>query len=109
MKNKIKITALLVVTLFFSSFSKAADIGTETTKQIQEHLFFPNILIQPNQNVSKIEVLFTTDVDGKVNFVLAKTDNKELKKEIEKNFSGLVLKDIKPNVCHAITIKLKIV
>lgn len=109
MKNKIKITALLAATLLLTSFSKASDIGTETTKQIQEHLFFPNILIQPNQNVNKIEVLFTTDIEGKVNFVLAKTDNKELKKEIEKNFSGLVLKDIKPNVCHAVTIKLKIV
>jgi hypothetical protein len=108
MKNKIKITALLAATLFLSSFSKASDIGTETSKQIQEHLFFPNIIIQANQT-NKVEVLFTTDNDGKVNFVLAKTENKDLKKEIEKHFSNLTLKDIKPNVCHAITLKLKIV
>jgi len=106
MKNKIKTTTLLAATLLFLSFTKASDIGAATTKHIQQHLFFPNIIIQANQTNSKSEVLFTTDKDGKINFVLAKTENKELKKEIEKKFSCLILKDIKPNVYHSITIKL---
>jgi hypothetical protein len=54
-----------------------------------------------------VEVVFTTSENGKVNFVLAKTDNSILKKQIEKQFSELTLSKIKSNVAYSIVFNIK--
>ena len=75
----------------------------ETEKTIKASLKFPEGLIV-NQ---KIEVLFTTNQTGNVNFVLAKTNNISLKKEIEKQFSALQLTKLKENVVHSLVLNFK--
>jgi hypothetical protein len=52
-------------------------------------------------------VVFTTDEKGKVNFVLAKTENEILKKQIEKQFSEMILTKIKSNVAYSIVFNIK--
>lgn len=106
-----KTIKLMIATVFVSLTinSMAVTWGEGTTeKEIQKHLSFPNILMPVNKTQSnKVDVVFTTNENGRVNLVIAKTDNADLKKEIEKNFSKLVLKTTKPNVCYGVTLNLK--
>jgi hypothetical protein len=55
----------------------------------------------------KVEVLFTTDKSGKVNFVLAKTENQLLKKEIEDEFSKLSLSKVCAEVVHSVVLNFQ--
>ena len=66
----------------------------------------PQMQTQEMQDV-KVEVLFTTDETGNVNFAFAKTTNKQLKEEIEKQFSDLKLPQLKPNVAHSVILNFK--
>jgi hypothetical protein len=106
-----KTLKLMIATVFASlTLNSMAVTGGEgtTEKEIQKHLSFPNILMPVNKTQSnKVDVVFTTNENGQVNLVIAKTENKDLKKEIEKNFSKLVLKTTKPNVCYGVTLNLK--
>lgn len=111
MNTLIKTIATGVMVSFLTTNTFALN-GKHTTpeKEIQKHLAFPNVLVPVSKTEStKVEVLFTTQEDGQVNFVIAKTYNEQLKKEIEKNFAKLVLKSIKPNVCYGVTLNLKTV
>lgn len=78
----------------------------ETEKAIKQHITFPNVLMPINQT-QKVEVVFTTAENGKVNFVLAKTENDILKKQIEKQFLELTLSKIKSNVAYSIVFNIK--
>lgn len=78
----------------------------ETEKTIKQHITFPNVLMPINQT-QKVEVVFTTSENGKVNFVLAKTENDILKKQIEKQFLELTLSKIKSNVAYSIVFNIK--
>jgi hypothetical protein len=99
--------AIVFVSLTLNGIAGTGGEGI-TEKEIQKHLSFPNILLPVNKSQSnKVDVVFTTNESGKVNLVIAKTDNEHLKKEIEKNFSKLTLKTTKPNVCYGVTLKLK--
>jgi hypothetical protein len=71
----------------------------ETQNTIRQHISFPNIIL-PIAKIEKVEVVFTTDEKGKVNFVLAKTNNDVLKQQLEKQFSEMVLTKIKSNVAR---------
>lgn len=55
----------------------------------------------------KVEILFTTSQSGEVNFVLAKTNNSSLKKEIEKQFYTLRFAGLKENVVNSVTLNFK--
>lgn len=78
----------------------------ETQLTIKQHISFPNIIL-PISKTEKVAVVFTTDEKGKVNFVLAKTENEQLKKQIEKQFSEMTLTKIKSNVAYSIVFNIK--
>ncbi|MGZ3884408.1 MAG: hypothetical protein ACXVPQ_03720 [Bacteroidia bacterium] len=104
----IKTTGILALTL--SSFLLKANDGggtlSETEKTIKEHVTFPNLILPIEKN-EKVEIIFTTTESGKVNFVLAKTKNEVLKREIEKQFLNLTLSKLKANVAHSIVFNFK--
>lgn len=104
----IKATALVALTLgsFFLKATNGNEIAFETEKTIKEHVRFPKLIL-PVQQQQKIEVVFTTAENGNVNFVFAKTDNKEAKAEIEKQFSKLNLNKLKANVAYSVVLNFK--
>ena len=91
-------TILAALALLSSFTMQAAEepAGREgsAAKNVIHHYFkFPSILL-PAHSLSapqptRVEVLYTTDQAGKVNFVLAKTGDNVLKAEIEKQFYEL--------------------
>lgn len=108
-----------LLTLTFSTWfafagtspSATTTVKSETEKTIKDYFKFPQILItQPELEkvVSrKVEVLFTTNADGDVNFSLAKIENEDLKKEIEKQFSKLKLPKLKHDTVYSVTLNFK--
>lgn len=104
----IKVTSVVALTLG-SLFMKANTLSNgaeESEKTIKEHVKFPKLIL-PVQKNEKVEVVFTTAEDGKVNFVLAKTNNKTIKTEIEKQFHELILNKLKANVAYSIVFNFK--
>ncbi|MBA3682666.1 MAG: hypothetical protein H0W73_16115 [Bacteroidetes bacterium] len=116
MKTRNKITTLilmgglLLISLTVKPNTKAgiSPEAIETEKTIKDYFKFPQIIIPVNAS-QKVEVLFTTDNNGKVDFVLAKTNDQNLKAEIEKQFLKLNLDKIKSNVVHSVTLNIKTV
>mgnify|MGYP001590697305 CR=1 FL=1 len=106
--NVIKATALVALTLgsFLVNANTITGAGNETEKTIKEHVKFPNLIL-PLKQQEKVVVLFTTSENGKVNFVFAKTDNKEVKAQIEKQFSQLTLTKLKANVAYSVVLNFK--
>ena len=104
----IKVTALVALTLgsFLLKANNTNGAAGETEKTIKEHVKFPNLIL-PIKQTEKVEVVFTTSENGKVNFVFAKTDNKEIKADIEKQFSQLTLTKLKANVAYSIVLNFK--
>jgi hypothetical protein len=104
----IKATALVALTLgsFLLKATNGNEIAIETEKTIKEHVKFPKLIL-PIQQQQKIEVVFTTSENGNVNFVFAKTDNKEAKAEIEKQFAKLNLNKLKANVAYSVVLNFK--
>lgn len=104
----IKVTGITALTLcsFFLKANNGGTVMNETEKTIREHVTFPNLILPIEKN-EKVEVVFTTTESGKVNFVLAKTSNEILKKEIEKKFLSLTLSKLKANVAHSIVFNFK--
>ncbi len=108
---------LLLFVLLFSSTLILADThptkkstAASTEKTIHDYFKFPNILIPQNKNEvvsQKVEVIFTTNQKGHVNFVLAKTEDPLLKKEIEEQFSKLSLTHLKQQDVHSVTLNFK--
>jgi hypothetical protein len=56
---------------------------------------------------NKVEILFTTNEKGEVNFALAKTENQNLKKEIEKQFQTLHFTQLKKDAVNSVTLNFK--
>ena len=111
---KVGIITSLLFTTFIAFSNTSISSGTvtgETEKTISGYFKFPQVLLPKyevkRKQTNKVEVLFTTDKIGKVNFVLAKTTNKELKQEIEKQFSHLQLAKLKQNVVHSVTLNFR--
>lgn len=108
LQSLIKITGIVALSL--GSFMLKAHNGNEhsdeTTKTIKEHVKFPKLILPVKQS-EKVEVIFTTSDNGKVNFVLAKTENKFIKNEIEKQFQNLTLNKLKSNVAYSIVFNFK--
>lgn len=99
------ITALNVKPNTVSGLSPDA---IETEKTIKDYFKFPQIIVPVNES-QKVEVLFTTNLNGKVDFVLAKTEDQNLKMEIEKQFLKLNLTKLKSDVVHSVTLNIKTV
>src|SRR6218665_801309 len=108
------ITRLMVLTgLIFSAFFAFSTplpvtntASAESKKTIREYFKFPQILATRAEAKSvsnnSVEVLCTTNESGRVNFALAKTQNEELKKEVEKQFYKLYLPKLKQDVVHSV-------
>lgn len=121
MKTLKKIALILCATLLTSSAIYAMPKDTnpnpkkvnETENTIRSYFKFPQLLIpyyeQKKAVPHKIEVLFTTDTTGKVNFVLAKTRDEVLKQEIENQFSKLYLNKLKQNTVHSVVLNFSII
>ncbi len=111
-KNKMRnySTALLMLItcgmLYSHTENPVNEKGMTVETQIKNHISFPNIII-PAEQTESVEVLFTTNQNGKVDFVLAKTPYESLKKEIEKQFVELILPSLKPGVTHRVVLNIK--
>jgi hypothetical protein len=105
----IKVTALAALCLgsILMKANGGTDPAIETEKTIREHVSFPKLILPVQHQNQKVEVIFTTGNDGKVNFVLAKTDNKDIKSEVEKQFSLLTLNRLNANVAYSIVLNIK--
>src|SRR6478752_1701768 len=94
--NIIKATFILGLTLS-SIFVQATNVAPANTvtpgaeRTISNKFKFPTLLIPYSQTKVntpvKVEVIFTTDKEGKVTYAYAKTRDLKLKQEIEKQFS----------------------
>jgi hypothetical protein len=100
------VLALCVTAIFATANNGNEAVVIATEKTIKEHVKFPNLIL-PVQKSEKVEVVFTTSENGKVNFVLAKTENAALKQSIEKQFSNLTLNQLKANVAYSIVFNFK--
>jgi hypothetical protein len=110
--------ALIFAGLIFSALFAVSNplpvtnpASAESKKTIREYFKFPQILATrvESKHVSNntVEVLFTTDETGHVNFALAKTQSGELKKEVEKQFYKLYLPKLKQDVVHSVVLNFK--
>ncbi|MES2678985.1 MAG: hypothetical protein V4635_03830 [Bacteroidota bacterium] len=94
-----------------STLPRTTPRGNETEKVIKNYFRFPQVLLphaEPKSYESKkVEVLFTTDAYGKVNFALAKTDDNLLKREVEKQFYKLRLPKLTTEVVHSVVLNFK--
>ena len=118
MKTKISLlkSALITGLIFTALMARpnnapvSGTVTSETEKAIRNYFKFPQILMphmESRNQASKVEVLFTTDRTGKVNFVLAKTEDQGLKTEIEKQFSGMYLAKLKQDVVHRVVLNFR--
>ena len=105
----IKVATIAALTLgsFLVKATNGNEVAMETEKTIKEHVKFPKLILPVKHQEQKVEVVFTTSENGNVDFVLAKTDNKEVKAEIEKQFSKLNLNKLKANVAYSIVLNFK--
>ncbi len=104
----VKVTGIFALTLsayFMNAGNVPAKLG-ETETAIKQQVKFPSLIL-PTAKTEKVEVVFTTAANGKVDFVLAKTQNDILKKELEKQFLGLTLNKLKANVAYSIVFNFK--
>ncbi len=104
----LKVTALVALTLgsFTIKANNGKDLLNETEKTIKQNVNFPKLNLS-NQADQKVEIVFTTSENGKVDFVLAKTKNEVLKKELEKQFSTLTLNKLAANTAYSIVFNFK--
>lgn len=104
------VTGLVITTLYVTpnNISGSKSESVETEKAIKDYFKFPQIIMPVNSS-QKVEVLFSTNQNGKVDFVLAKTDDQNLKLEVEKQFLKLNLTKLKSDVIHSVTLNIKTV
>lgn len=120
MHKLIKLLLLVVVTGFSLSQLKAAttkpDPSTEpgpkeAEKPTRSYFKFPQILLPVKEKqkveLNEVEVVFSTDKNCKVIFVMAKTENQELKKEIEKQFLELQVNHLPSDVLHKVVLHFR--
>lgn len=107
MKNLNK-TIIITGMLLFAFTSKANIMEqSSVTNQVQKTIKSAVKLPESFSENQKIEVLFTTDVSGKVNFVLVKTPDANLKSEIEKQFFSLNFQNLQHDVVNSVTLNFK--
>lgn len=118
MKTLSKLSFLLIAVLTLSVFTVKANNTPGETKKVKEaektihdYFRFPGILVPlrdlNKQDAKKVEVLFSTDQNGNINFVLAKTSDRELKAEIERQFWKLRLNGLKRDVVNSVVLNFR--
>jgi hypothetical protein len=105
-------TLVLSAMLAWSGVMLAGDPEPRVTASkaqhtIREYFRFPSFINQLPSAEEKVEVLFTTATDGKINFVFAKTENTRLKKAVESKLTGLKLDDLQANVVHTVVLTFR--
>ncbi len=98
----------LILAISISSLFANANVKTPNviSNEIQEGIKIEKQFLNQNQ---KVEILFTTNQNGDVNFALAKTNNTNLKLELEKQFSLLNFKALKSETVYSIVLNIKII
>ncbi len=110
---KMFLLGFVLFSALFSVASKAPVMprNNETERAIKNYFRFPQVLLphaEPkNYETKKVEVLFTTGQNGKVNFALAKTNDQALKQEVEKQFYKLQLPKLSTDVVHSVVLSFK--
>lgn len=120
MKTLSNLSRLILMAGFIFSVSLLAANNTPVTgkknkeaeKTIHDYFKFPGVLVplhsfQKADTQKKVEVLFSTDPTGRVDFVLAKTSDRELKAEIERQFSKLRINNLKSDVVNSVTLNFR--
>lgn len=97
-------TFILLSTAFLSLNMSANNTAEEAQKEIREKIHMDQSVCGSE---NKVEILFTTDEKGTVNFALAKTTNETLKKEIEKQFQTLHFNQLKKDAVNSVTLNFK--
>ena len=114
MKTTIITRMALVFGISFLTMSATANTAPSNTvspspeKTISSYFKFPKVLIPyntaPASKPVKVEVIFTTGKDGKVNYAYAKTRDLKLKNEIERQFSTFKISQLQENVAHSVVL-----
>lgn len=117
--STLKTLAFLILLTFLARFANAGNVPTpatpkgESEKTIRNYFKFPQVLIQhqdAEKNLAKkVEVVFTTEASGAVNFVIAKTDDRDLKNEIERQFLKLKLPKLKHDTVYSVVLSFRTV
>jgi hypothetical protein len=82
--------------------------AVKTERTIREYFRFPSFINQlPRTGAGKVEVLFTTGSDGRINFVLAKSDDAKLKRMVEEHLTGLRLEELTPDFVHSVVLSFR--
>lgn len=97
---------ILISACFIFPIKSIATDSPLAQKEIQHHILLPANGVSENQ---KIEVLFTLDKRGKVDFVLAKTSDAHLKNSIEKQFLNLILPGLNTEVVNSVILNIKLI
>jgi hypothetical protein len=111
LQQQLKVGLALLGFVLFSTTPALAHNGKingieEAEKQIKNHVKLETP-IAPIHQTQKVEVVFTLNEKGVVNFALAKTENQSVKQEIEKQFSELHFSSLKADVAYSIVINFK--
>lgn len=108
MKN-VLIKTGLVLALSLTFQAAKSNNGSDKDRNQAEKTIKESLNFRGNSiSEQKVEILFSTGKSGEVNFVLAKTANELLKKQIEKQFSNMQFPQLKQDVVNSIVISFKI-
>ena len=102
MKNLLLMLAICLSVNTIKAVVPGAD-KSKMVKKIQSALSTPDAVKHKNKS-EKITVYFCVNAEGKVIEINAKTNNKEIKQHLEKEFLTLTLPDLKPCVINTIDI-----
>ncbi|MCE3228572.1 MAG: hypothetical protein K0S32_3123 [Bacteroidetes bacterium] len=99
----------MVIGLSLSCFVVSSNTGNndaciEIERTIKESMKFT---VVTSTGTQKVEVLFTTNTNGNVNFVLVKTKDALLKGEIEKQFYSKHFTGLNTDVVNSVTLTFK--
>ena len=103
------IKGLLIAGLSFTSLLSKANTVNEASIQVASKIIKDavNIPASLHGNTNKVEILFSTNKNGDVNFAFAKTEDAKLKKEIEKQFYKIHLNKLNQDVVNSIVLNFK--
>jgi hypothetical protein len=114
MNTTIKKTLIMLVSGLLLTFNTQAKenpnttttIGLNVVKEIKNQITFPNF-IQETNHTEEVKVVFTVNEVGKVNLVIANTNNTIFKQAIELQFLKLTLNQLKANHTYGIQFNFK--
>ncbi|MCW3075481.1 MAG: hypothetical protein JWO32_90, partial [Bacteroidetes bacterium] len=98
----------LIAGLTLTSFTAKPNGPLKETDTSNEKVIKESLVFSASITEQKVEILFSTDQTGKVNFVFAKTNDAILKNKIEKQFYTLHFTELKQDVINSVTLNFKI-